>query len=864
MAGEDLTMQVCLLKGIGVQLGERYVEVGSGRDGQLLAAIALDRSGVGLPEPLSSGKYLQRLRDHVANGDRGLGRRLIQTNRGRRKLASDVGVDVLALHGRITALEGRLESGDQTVQVAELQDMLETGHAELVPGLEDLHAGDHFFSQLRADHEARMSGIFRKGIAWAQAKGNQSQARQWLQQWEVFGADDWDVSEVRRLLDENRPVDEAITTAFDKATSSSLPDDAASAVALRTQLQQRLRRAAPGSTRHTLKDLIDTDDIYVGVPWRELGKYGSDAENDLAEHITASLVGETGSHDMLVVAAPGSGKSILMLRIARLLIERSLPAIHVDLADHKHERAQSDFASAAWLSDKYGIDLVDADDPAPIVIADSLDEVLTGLAQHEINELLHRDLFVRANVVACRLSYFERYLSASPFAQARPQRFELQGLSPEQQNELAERYLSAAFPSDGPTLAQAVINWLDEDRTRRDICAFPLHLMLAVEAISPSRNQLTEISDLVGLWHRHVHQVLTTEAQRPGALLDATQSAAILETAAWHFYDEEGAGNADPPLFTMAELRELLNELPARGDIAAVADEIENRTLITTTPAPFVPEPSQMLRFTHRSLHTYLVARHLYHEVTDAEAPAPESFGKFLSGEVSRMLLEFISRLRGQPRLASRAVTNLSEIIASQGEHNDPVSAARERIARQQAGYYLGALGGPAARRVLTDALRDEQDLWVARGMAIGLSLAGDHDHLTAEIEQRRSERRSNGPTPRCDVNIGYHLSFAGDQPLDVLAPDRDQGEPSCALTVATLLRQLELPQKRGSWRSTLFTFTDLARHRPISIESFTDAVMRDHSRLTAALHRLESDPEAREWPELHEAAAIITEIADA
>jgi hypothetical protein len=707
-----------------------------------------------------------------------------------------------------------------------------------------------------------MIGIYRKGIAWSQARGDTAQSRRWLHHWEIFGVDGPGVSQVRQRLDRDEPIDLALPIGQSpRADSRRRSID--TPLILKGGLGDRLRRVAPGSTRHTVAEIVDDDAIYVGVPWRALDQDTIETD-DLSSHLTSLLTRTPADHGYLVLAAPGSGKSILTLRLAQTLLNDGLTVVHIDLADYKHERGLPDFASASWCRERCGVDPESPNDASTIIVADSLDEILTGLTQPDINDLLLRALFVRANVLTCRLSYFERYLSASPFAERRPQRFELLGLSPAQQDLLASRYLTAAFPEQGPRLADLVIDWLDLDTTRRDICAFPLHLMLAVEAVSPSRNNLEAISDLVGLWQGHVEQVLHREAQRPAALLDAKQSAAILEAAAWHFYDEEGAGNASPPLFTRAELHDLLGSLPLAHHITAVADEIENRTLITGAVPPSVPEPDEMLRFTHRSLHVYLVARHLYHEMIAEHGTSADSFSKFLSGEVSRMLLEFIERLRRQPRLAARAVANLDAIVSfASNAGRDAITRARTRIARQQAAYYLGAIGGSAARRALSDAISEEPDLWVARGMAIGLSLSGDHDHLMTQIERRRTERSAGGSTPYCDVNLGYHLSFAGDQPLDVLAPDADQGESSCALTVATLVRQLELPGKRGSWRSTLFTFVDLAKHRPISRASFEDAVRRDRKRLEVVLTRLQVDPESQEWPEVDEATNILAELDD-
>jgi hypothetical protein len=634
----------------------------------------------------------------------------------------------------------------------------------------------------------------------------------------------------------------------------------ANAIAVRTHsFESRLQQIAPGSTRHTIGDVIAEGGIYVPVPWRRLGTDEPIDDADLAEELAENVTAKGSRPRHLIVASPGSGKSTLTLRVADRLRAHDVAPVLVDLVAHKEERGLPEFASSGWLRARYGVD--DASRQI-VIILDALDELLSGLPAKEIDRLLERELFTRADVVTCRRSYFERYLVGSPFADRFTVQVELLGLTAELEDRLAHRYLTASFPEDGDELTAQVVAWLNGDRTRRTLCSTPLHLLLAVESITPTQNRLSTISDLVGLWQAHIDQVLTREAHRVGTVLDKEEKLAVLGRVAWHFYDEEGAGSADPPLFTREELGELLRGSEDEGSLESLMDDIENHTLLTFTRHSMLAEPQGTLHFTHRSLHMYFVARHLYQSMTSRSAPAMEAFSKFVSGEVSRMLLEFITRLHSQPRVASRAREVLRTVLDEPASGSpSALTRARVRIARQQAAYYLGAVGGPASRAILTETVASEQDAWVARGMAIALSLAGDSRVLDEQIEARRRERSSDGPSPLCDVNLGYHLSFAGDQPLDILAPDLDQGDPTCALTVSTLIRQLEMPEKRGSWRSTLFTLADLAHNRPVSRASFEEAVRRDRARFDAALQQLADDPGCREWPELAEARAAVDDV---
>jgi hypothetical protein len=617
-----------------------------------------------------------------------------------------------------------------------------------------------------------------------------------------------------------------------------------------------LQRIAPGSVRYRLADVVSNDKIYVGAPWRRASTGALVDDEPVDSWLEGALTNTPNGSRYLVIAAPGSGKSTIALRLSRRMQDSGKQIVHIDLRLHKDEREDEGFATAEWLTNRYST-AADATSP-PIFILDALDELLTGMRVEAIATLLDRPLFTQAAIVTCRRSYFERYLADSPFARSFADRLELLGLPKDGQDALVARYLKAAYPSEGDELAVRVSTWLDESPARRTLCSVPLHLLLAVESVAPERDDLDSISDLVGLWQAHVMQVLSLESERTNLSLDRNTWLSLLSQVAWHFYDEEGAGSTDPPIFTTAELRAFLDSLgePASGLVAP-----EDHALLVGGFATRIAEISPVLRFTHASLHTFLVARHLYETVLSGDPyVAYEAFSKFISGEVSRMLLEFLTRLSGQPRLAATARTTLEAVVDHDKPTDEasPISAARWRIARQQAAYYIGSLGGASARHFLVARLEHEEDLWVSRGMAIALSLAGDSSALDQQIDMRRAERQAGGDAPRCEANLGYHLSFSGDQPLDILAPDVDQGEPTCSLTVATLVRQLELPEKRGSWRSTLFTMVDLAHHRPVSHVSFDQAVTRDRDRLAQAVEGLSADPVCSEWPETKEVTSIL------
>ena len=119
-------------------------------------------------------------------------------------------------------------------------------------------------------------------------------------------------------------------------------------------------------------------------------------------------------------------------------------------------------------------------------------------------------------------------------------------------------------------------------------------------------------------------------------------------------------------------------------------------------------------------------------------------------------------------------------------------------------------------------------------------------------------EHASEGPTPERDANIGFFLSFRGDQPFDAERPGEIGEDPDPARTVADLVGGLGEDKHPGSWRIKLFTLIDLGRHPAIPAERFRHATAPHLDRLKAILERLEADPVRQNWPELKELGEML------
>lgn len=642
-----------------------------------------------------------------------------------------------------------------------------------------------------------------------------------------------------------------------------------------TRVAPGLLTRSAGVDQLRISEIVAPDGCYIPIPWRTYDASPQpEPAADLVRHIEAdwltydSPTDPISSH-FLVVAPPGLGKSTLTYRLATAVVGASdRPVCHIQLGSLRSQRSIDAFATEEWLETYLTARGLAENAASVTTILDGIDELCAGMEETEIAELLSRFLFTRALLATCRLTYFERYVSRTTLARQAAAIFELQPLPAQTQDLYVAGYVRLMAGAGSHTAAD-VTSWLDTEPYRREFCSTPFNLSIAVRASLERGVSLRDVNDLCGLLRLHVDNTLSGEAQRGTSVLSRTEKSRLLEQLAWRFYDEEGAGAAEPAPFTRQEVEGLLAEEHLReGRSAVVLEDLEFRTLLRTIRDPRTVE-GEMLQFSHRSIHDYFVALSLFHGMIGQGGDPETLFSKFLSGTVSRLLIELITRLTATPRLRAFAVNRLFDALGRLDKEDkadaasDALTLARRRIARQQIVYYLGALRTRTARSGLAELFPEEEDLWVRRGMAVALALAGEDRYLMAEVDARREERTTGAQPPsRCEVNLGYHLSFCGDQPLELTAPDEDQGLPSCALTVKTLVRQLRTPAKRGSWRSTLFTFVDLARHRPVSSASFEQATRSEAPALRHALDHAARESDVAQWPELREALQILDELA--
>ena len=339
------------------------------------------------------------------------------------------------------------------------------------------------------------------------------------------------------------------------------------------------------------------------------------------------------------------------------------------------------------------------------------------------------------------------------------------------------------------------------------------------------------------------------------------EKADLLEAVAWEFFDEHSHGYGDERNFTLKEVSDFLDRCTLvlqKGPGAR--DDIIFRTLLRLRDSDTLAT-NGAISFQHKSFQEFFVARRIYSRMLRGSIDdLVETFGRLFSPEVSEFLKEFLVEVNGSPKLQQSSYERLSAAFASATTEGGPHD--RIRIARQQLGYYLGNVRYARAHQWLKDALASESDPWVRRGIAVGLAFGGDLDALDEYVDALRSEldgddRRENA------VNLGFHLTFFGDQPVDVKSPETDQGGESCAKTVEGLVYQLGTETDRPSWRLNLYTLWYLVTQARVELRESAGQRLRDLGGTAPELvQQLLRDPAASQWPETQAVGNLVTRLS--
>lgn len=623
--------------------------------------------------------------------------------------------------------------------------------------------------------------------------------------------------------------------------------------------RSRIRaRPLSGLSRLTIGSLFGAPGLRQSFAFLAKSPQIGITEFEFIKELTASGTGRCN----LILSDAGMGKSTFAIFLYDQLAAQFLAKKHSKIPiyiDLRTYAADKEFGSREWLDRFFReLDLPPFGNAEYFVILDGLDELLSSRPANERYRTFDPILSL-ASLVTCRTTFFDRYL-ANNMVLSCARKMTLIPWHMESASQYVRTLLSIIDPARTLELVSHFERQVHESNAIAAVCSTPLRINMYVEVLLAGGGRSGPVvNSHVSLYQGYTLETLKREQSKSGGLLTPEQTIEILTDVAWSFYSEDSALKEAIP-FTIYELSKLLSSiLPARLRERAdeCARELVERSLLEVRLIYGIAVESEVVRFAHKSFQDFLVARYLSRWAVSG-AGTEQPFRRSLNPEVSEFLKEILKYLAGDSRLCEMAVSRIKESYRAALE--DPTHSPRQRVEIQQLAYYLGSINHPMSRATLRELASIERDPWVRRGIVIGLAFNGDPELLSEYVRTLREERAS-GQSAENNVNLGFHLSFFGDQPFDPMQPYLDLGQDECTKTIERLSYQLTTDTDRPNSRLNLYTLIDLYQHRPASKLSAERALRSSKPVLISVLEQLRNEPVASEWPEVGELYAILENI---
>lgn len=682
------------------------------------------------------------------------------------------------------------------------------------------------------------------------------------------------------LINKNRSLgSELIETVINYLSSGILP--LSQEIIKNVKLIQNIKNSSllVGSSCLRQSILFENEGLLVPFEWDS--EDGHKSNSSIIEYI---FKGIEESKNYIIIADPGMGKTTFCIYYFFFLQEQRINnkyeyiPIYVNL---REEVLSDNIGSDIWIKEKcielYGKEIngyVKDEFSNLILIFDALDEYLAGCSKRDI-DLLFSTFVFKKNLhllITCRMQYFERYLKFHSVIR-RFYLLQLHSWNVESQRDYALIYLSHfgkhknGIPLDTND-TEMILFEIRNSLFLQDLSKTPLYFNMLLELYADSKikgKKIYKITNLVELYAQFIEYWLEYEREKISSgyemiwqYFNSSKISELLSRVSWKYYDDALYNRCDYSSFTRQTLEDFLQELLHEkrwrklseiSDISKITDFILTRTFLLD---------GKRIAFLHKSFQEFFVSEYIFNlqiSIEDKFEKLIEVHEKLITPEVSEFLKGQLLRVDKNIVIKRRIFSNLSKILLS-GKGN--------RVARQQMAYHIGLLNIPESVEFLKNYLGVEKDAWIRRGIIIGLSFSGDESELHKYVERMYKEREGNGDALENNVNIGFSLTFFGDQPYDDLYPDRDQHLPACRNTVMRLIYQLSTEIDRPSWRTNLYTLVDLRRNRKESIEDYINTMKLYKENLEHSLEKMIAyDPSIKQWKEIALIRQILVELSN-
>lgn len=593
---------------------------------------------------------------------------------------------------------------------------------------------------------------------------------------------------------------------------------------------------------------------------------------DLEEYALEKLENKF-SRGLIIISPPGYGKTTFTYALLRrflstddLLLIKKIP-LFIDMSTYT-ERDIEEFGTEKWLESylktNYGIGdehyrYLMSHKEMLLIFFESIDEFLSVYSLDMVYRRFDMDLFRKMRsssklIFSCRLQNFDNYIGSIPLIM----QMDVIRLSPFTDVKI-KKYMKYYFRlNHTKTKTKKQISHLVfQTPDIHALAKTPLQLNMIFSLIEG--NCLYEGMEItlrsfyeqfIDLWIRHENAVNYPH------VLSYDEKIQFLERIAWYFFEENHSDTRNGG-FTKDKLIVLLKKYVSDNRIDKVMNEILNRTFLMQKKN----FSRTTINFLHKSFQEYFVASYFFRAVNENIDCLAVILQNYLSSYVSEFFKEFMQEcsLEEKRILTKNLKCTYEKNICDMSD----LEYGKKRIAREQIAYSLGVIGLKESNDYLELMLKTEIDVWVRRGIYIGLAFGGNEVYRNKYVEILRNEREKGDTSIENECNIGYMLTFFGDQPLDIEHPDQDRGEAKCGNMVDQMLVLFQNETDFPAWRLHLYTLIDMYKYRMISRDNMVRSLKNSYQQYNNVLNNMKSDSRCKEWPEIKEFIEILKTIEE-
>ena len=590
--------------------------------------------------------------------------------------------------------------------------------------------------------------------------------------------------------------------------------------------------------------------------------------------------------NVLILSDPGGGKTIMMITSFLMLLDQRIHNLtnYLPIYINLQKETNNQQLDQRWLDSKirsaYGDNLsneyIGQNYSNIVLFLDGLDEYLSRQSEINVNDFFDSPIFTTDFclhvVLSCREQYYNYYVQYNDIVQSFI-KYCLLKWSKKQKQQYISAYIR--FITEDNTeyckfLNESVQMSIQNNLFLDDLSNTPLYLNMCIEVLVDNPEcQITNLIDLFDSFTEYwIKREFSKVKDKFGGDFIVDEVLDILTLINWKLYTQLGAKFTKTIILNIIKSHFSTNAKQDFVRYEQLADFVVQHTF-------FVSEKritgSSNLSYVHKSFMEFFVSRYVFSCISASDNNYDliiETHKVFLSHEISELIKEHFLQVASynvsyQKQIYNKCLNNCIQSV-NYLQKDSTMSTSEKRIAQQQLIYHIGQVKLPETIEFLKYHLQHETNLWTRRTIILGLSFSGDETELTAYIERMKEERASGVQALESEVNIGFSLSFFGDQALNDLHPEMDQGYPKCRNTVIRLIQQLSAVRNRPSWHNDLYTLVDLAQNRPISKEEYIATIRENQMVLLKILNDVERfDEQSRGWPEIQQMRRIISEICN-